>query len=224
MLKAMNRKHTIDEYRRTIDGFRAARPDMGFSSDFIVGYPGETDADHAATVALVREVGFASAYSFKYSARPGTPAAAIQAALVRDDIAQVRLQELQAVIAEQGRAFNQGFMGNTVQVLVDRSTFPPPLQRGDTGGDKMVNVPHPALPLEGGGENLSPGESRGPHDNGERPPGQARGPDTTQLHGRTAHNQPIHFDGPADLFGQIVDVTVTGATGTALRGLIINDK
>ncbi len=75
MLAAMNRRHTADDYRRLVDRLRAARPDLALSSDFIVGHPGETDADHAATMALVREVGFAQAFSFKYSPRPGTPAA-----------------------------------------------------------------------------------------------------------------------------------------------------
>ncbi len=75
MLAAMNRRHTADDYRRLVDRLREARPDLALSSDFIVGHPGETDADHAATMALVRQTGFATAFSFKYSARPGTPAA-----------------------------------------------------------------------------------------------------------------------------------------------------
>ena len=75
MLAAMNRRHTADEYRRLVARLREARADLALSSDFIVGHPGETDADHAATMALVREVGFAQAFSFKYSPRPGTPAA-----------------------------------------------------------------------------------------------------------------------------------------------------
>ncbi len=75
ILAAMNRKHTADDYRRIIDRLRTARPDLALSSDFIVGHPGETEADFEATMALVRDVGFAQAYSFKYSPRPGTPAA-----------------------------------------------------------------------------------------------------------------------------------------------------
>ena len=78
ILEAMNRKHTADDYRRVVDALRQARPDLALSSDFIVGFPGETDADFAATLRLVEEIGFAQAYSFKYSARPGTPAAGLR--------------------------------------------------------------------------------------------------------------------------------------------------
>src|ERR1700743_305580 len=78
ILAAMNRKHTADEYRRAIDSFRAARQDIAFSSDFIVGFPGETEEDFSATLALVTQIGYAAAYSFKYSPRPGTPAADMQ--------------------------------------------------------------------------------------------------------------------------------------------------
>ena len=78
VLAAMNRQHGVDLYRRIVDRLRAARPDIALSSDFIVGFPGETDADFDATMALVREVGFAMAYSFKYSPRPGTPAGAME--------------------------------------------------------------------------------------------------------------------------------------------------
>ena len=80
VLAAMHRRHTADDYRRIVDRLRTARPDLALSGDFIVGFPGETDADFEGTMALVRDVTFASAYSFKYSARPGTPAAAIAAA------------------------------------------------------------------------------------------------------------------------------------------------
>src|SRR5690606_7961669 len=75
VLRAMNRRHTADDYRRLVERIRAARPDIALSSDFIVGFPGETDADFDATLALVRDVGYAQAYSFRYSPRPGTPGA-----------------------------------------------------------------------------------------------------------------------------------------------------
>src|SRR4026208_1921237 len=78
ILAAMNRKHTADDYRRIIDRFRTARPEIAFSSDFIVGFPGETEEEFAATLALVMQIGYAAAYSFKYSPRPGTPAAEMQ--------------------------------------------------------------------------------------------------------------------------------------------------
>jgi len=117
ILAAMNRKHTADDYRRLIDRLRDARPDLALSSDFIVGHPGETDADHAATMALVRDVGFALAYSFKYSRRPGTPAAAAMGQ-VAEPVKDARLQELQALLRAQQAAFNASCVGLTVPVLV----------------------------------------------------------------------------------------------------------
>lgn len=119
ILEAMNRKHTSDDYRRIIDRLRAARPDIAFSSDFIVGFPGERDQDFEDTMRLVRDVGYASAYSFKYSARPGTPAAVMKN-LVQDKIATERLARLQALIVEQQTAYNQSFIGRRVAVLIDK--------------------------------------------------------------------------------------------------------
>jgi len=119
VLQAMNRRHCADDYRRTIDRLRAARPDIALSSDFIVGFPGESDDDFAATLALVRGTGFAQAFSFKYSARPGTPAA------VRDDqvpepVKVERLTMLQALLTEQQARFNAGFTGRSVDVLFEK--------------------------------------------------------------------------------------------------------
>ncbi len=119
ILAAMNRKHTVQEYRQIIANFRAHRPDIGISSDFIIGFPGETDDDHRATLDLINDIGFSSAYSFKYSARPGTPAAAM-GGLVPEHVAQARLQEIQSAINASGLKFNQGFMERTVPVLFDR--------------------------------------------------------------------------------------------------------
>ncbi|MCB1721050.1 MAG: tRNA (N6-isopentenyl adenosine(37)-C2)-methylthiotransferase MiaB, partial [Alphaproteobacteria bacterium] len=119
VLKAMNRKHTRDLYFDVIEKLRKARPDLAFSSDFIVGFPGETEEDFEDTMDLVREVGFASCYSFKFSARPGTPAANMQN-LVRDDIASERLKRLQSLLNEQQIAFNQQSVGLTLPVLFDR--------------------------------------------------------------------------------------------------------
>jgi tRNA-2-methylthio-N6-dimethylallyladenosine synthase len=118
ILKAMNRKHTRDEYFRVIDRMRAVRPDILFSSDFIVGFPGETDADFADTLDLVRRVGFGQSYSFKYSARPGTPAA--EKAPVASDVADQRLQELQALILSQQRARQEAMVGREVTVLYEK--------------------------------------------------------------------------------------------------------
>lgn len=118
ILNAMNRKHTGDDYRRIIDRFRAARPDIAFSSDFIVGFPGETDDDFKATLQLVRDVTFAQAFSFKYSPRPGTPAAAMVNP-VAEDVKDARLYELQALLRSQQNAFNQSLLGRTVPVLCE---------------------------------------------------------------------------------------------------------
>jgi tRNA-2-methylthio-N6-dimethylallyladenosine synthase len=118
ILKAMNRKHTRDDYFRVIDRIRAVRPDILFSSDFIVGFPGETDADFADTLDLVRRVGFGQSYSFKYSARPGTPAA--EKSPVASEIADNRLQQLQALILEQQRAGQEAMVGREVTVLYEK--------------------------------------------------------------------------------------------------------
>ena len=119
VLAEMNRKHTADEYRRIIDRFRAARPDIAFSSDFIAGFPGETDADFRATLRLVADIGFASAFSFRYSPRPGTPAANIEDK-VPDAVAQSRLLELQDVLERRQRAFFAGMIGRTLDVLFEK--------------------------------------------------------------------------------------------------------
>ncbi|HYZ63515.1 MAG TPA: tRNA (N6-isopentenyl adenosine(37)-C2)-methylthiotransferase MiaB [Acetobacteraceae bacterium] len=116
VLAAMNRKHNAADYLRLVDRLRAARPDLALSSDFIVGHPGETDADFQATLHLVRRVGFAQAFSFKYSPRPGTPAAAAPNQ-VPDDVKDARLQELQALLREQQSRFNRDSEGLTLPVL-----------------------------------------------------------------------------------------------------------
>ena len=117
VLAAMNRGHTADDFRRIVGRLRAARPDLAFSSDFIVGHPGESDADHAATLALVREIGFASAYTFKYSPRPGTPAARAPFQ-VPEAVKDERLRELQALMLEQQLAFNHSRIGVQFDVLI----------------------------------------------------------------------------------------------------------
>ncbi len=119
ILKAMNRSHTESSYRAVIDRVRAVRPDIAISGDFIVGFPGETDADFEATLALIEKVGYASAYSFKYSARPGTPAATMDGQ-VAPDIMDERLQRLQALLNSQQLAFNQASVGKQCDVLVER--------------------------------------------------------------------------------------------------------
>lgn len=119
ILAAMNRKHTADDYLDVIDRFRAARQDIAFSSDFIVGFPGESEQDFLATLALVTQIGYAAAYSFKYSARPGTPAADMQETVSPAEMDQ-RLERLQELIDSQQSAFNKAAIGSTVDVLFER--------------------------------------------------------------------------------------------------------
>ena len=116
ILNAMNRGHTVADYLRIIERLRAARADLAFSSDFIVGHPGETEADFEATMALVRAVGFAQAYSFKYSQRPGTPAAGAPAQVPEADKDR-RLQTLQALLREQQAKFNAACVGLEMPIL-----------------------------------------------------------------------------------------------------------
>jgi len=119
ILKAMNRRHTADAYLRLVARIRAARPDILLSGDFIVGFPGETEADFEATLDLIGAVGYGQAYSFKYSARPGTPAA--DRTGVDPAVADDRLQRLQALLAEQQRAAQQDMVGRVVDVLFEKT-------------------------------------------------------------------------------------------------------
>lgn len=117
ILRAMNRKHDGAYYRGVVDRLRAACPDIALSTDIIVGFPGETEKDFEATLTLVRDVGFASAFSFKYSPRPGTPAAAMHGQVAEAAKAE-RLARLQALLSEQQRSFNAAQVGRTLPVLV----------------------------------------------------------------------------------------------------------
>src|ERR1700742_2838068 len=124
ILAAMNRKHTADDYREVIDRFRSARQDIAFSSDFIVGFPGESEGEFTATLALVMQIGYAAAYSFKYSPRPGTPAADMQETVSAAEMDE-RLVRLQELIDSQQSAFNQAAIGSTVDVLCERAARNP---------------------------------------------------------------------------------------------------
>ena len=119
ILDAMNRHHTRDDYMRIIDRLREARPDMALSGDFIVGFPGETDRDFADTLSLINDVNYASAYSFKYSPRPGTPAS-LSEDQVPEDVKSERLQSLQQLISAQQFAFNQAKVGEVMDILIER--------------------------------------------------------------------------------------------------------
>jgi tRNA-2-methylthio-N6-dimethylallyladenosine synthase len=119
VLAAMNRKHTAADYRRAVDRLREARPDLALSSDFIVGYPGESDEDFRATLALVRDIGFAQAFSFKYSPRPGTPAATAPDQ-VPEPVKAERLARLQELLRAQQQAFNRACVGRVLPVLFEK--------------------------------------------------------------------------------------------------------
>ena len=132
ILKAMNRSHTAETYLATLEKVRAARPDIALSGDFIVGFPGETEEDFEATLQIVDAVGYASAYSFKYSPRPGTPAAVMEDQIPRD-IMDDRLQRLQARIGKHQLAFNCSKIGTDTRILIER--------RGRHGGQMIGRTP-----------------------------------------------------------------------------------
>ncbi|RFD20460.1 tRNA (N6-isopentenyl adenosine(37)-C2)-methylthiotransferase MiaB [Komagataeibacter melaceti] len=142
VLAAMNRGHTADEYRVLVDRLRSARPDLALSSDFIVGHPGETDADFADTMRLIRDIGFAQAYSFKYSSRPGTPAAGA-GAQVPEDVKDARLQELQAILRVQQDTFNDATVGRVTPVLFTGRGRKPGQISGKSPWLQAVNVEGP---------------------------------------------------------------------------------
>ncbi len=167
VLSAMNRRHTRRDYFRIIEKLRKVRPDIAFSSDFIAGFPGETEQDFNETMSLAREIGFASAYSFKYSARPGTPAEAAAAQV--DEAAKTRrLLALQALLLDQQRAFNQATVGRALDVLVEKT--------------------------------------------GRR---------AFQLGGKTPYHQAAHFDGGAELIGQVVRVEIIEMLANSLTARAI---
>jgi tRNA-2-methylthio-N6-dimethylallyladenosine synthase len=139
VLKAMNRSHTSESYLRLIERVRAARPDIAVSGDFIVGFPGETEAEFEATLEIVRSVNYAQAYSFKYSPRPGTPAAAMEDQLPRSMMDE-RLQRLQALLNEQQLEFNQGSVGTRADVLLERPGKRPGQMIGKTPWLQSVHV------------------------------------------------------------------------------------
>ena len=142
ILAAMNRKHSAGDYRRIIEKARAARPDIALSSDFIVGFPGESCADFEETMRLARDVGFASAFFFKYSARPGTPAASMENQVPEAAKAE-RLAALQALLDEQRRAFNAATVGRTMDVLFERDGRHPGQIAGRTPYLQAVQVDGP---------------------------------------------------------------------------------
>lgn len=145
ILEAMNRKHSSAEYLKIIDKLRAARSDITFSSDFIVGYPGESPQDHDDTIKLVKAVGYIQAYSFKYSPRPGTPASILQMQ-VPEAIKAERLEELQTCINQLQLQYNQSWAGKTVDVLFDRN--------GKIAGQIMGKTPYLQSVIVNGNSSL----------------------------------------------------------------------
>jgi tRNA-2-methylthio-N6-dimethylallyladenosine synthase len=120
MLREMNRGHRAEDYLKLIGRIRRARPDIALSGDFIVGFPGESEADFEATLAVVREARYASAFSFKYSPRPGTPAAEM-AEQVPDEVKSDRLTRLQALLGSQQQAFNQACVSRSMPILLEKA-------------------------------------------------------------------------------------------------------
>ena len=166
ILKAMNRSHTVETYLRTLDKVRVARPDIALSGDFIVGFPGETEADFEATLSIVDEVGYASAYSFKYSARPGTPAAVMEDQIPRE-VMDERLQRLQERINVHQLAFNKAKVGADTQILIERRGRRECQMIGRTPWLQSVHVETTAVPgdlldvtLIAGGPNSMAGAIR----------------------------------------------------------------
>jgi tRNA-2-methylthio-N6-dimethylallyladenosine synthase len=139
ILKAMNRRHTAAEYLALVERIRAAQPDLALSGDFIVGFPGETDADFEETLSLVRAIGYAQAFSFKYSTRPGTPGADLKDQ-VPEDVKAKRLERLQALLLEQQRAFNQSCIGRTIDLLLEKPGRMPGQLIGRSPWLQSVNV------------------------------------------------------------------------------------
>jgi tRNA-2-methylthio-N6-dimethylallyladenosine synthase len=139
ILKAMNRRHKASEYVALIERIRSVRPDIALSGDFIVGFPGETDQDFEDTMALVREVNYAQAYSFKYSTRPGTPGADLPDH-VAEDVKTERLARLQALLLEQQQAFMQSMIGKTVDLLLEKPGRMPGQLIGRSPWLQSVNV------------------------------------------------------------------------------------
>jgi tRNA-2-methylthio-N6-dimethylallyladenosine synthase len=172
ILKAMNRHHTAEDYLHVIAKVRAANPAIALSGDFIVGFPGETEEDFAATLRLVEQVGYASAFTFKYSPRPGTPAATMDGQ-VTEAVKDERLQRLQALVMEQSRAFNASKVGTQTRILIDRVGRKPGQMIGkspwlqsvftDTDariGDMIDVRLTAALPNSLAGELIAPGDKQ----------------------------------------------------------------
>jgi tRNA-2-methylthio-N6-dimethylallyladenosine synthase len=163
ILKAMNRRHTVTDYLRLIDRIRAARPDIALSGDFIVGFPGETEADFAQTLLILDAVGYASAFSFKYSPRPGTPGAELPDQ-VSEATKMERLARLNARISAHQRAFAEAQVGRILPVLFDKAGRNPGQLGGRSpylqavhaeGAERLIGTIQPVRILAVGSNSLS---------------------------------------------------------------------
>ena len=191
VLQAMNRGYSAADFERIVDRLRAARPDMALSSDFITGFPGESDADFEATMDLVQRVGFAQAFSFKYSPRPGTPGA-VMPQQVKESVRGLRLARLQTLLDTQAAAFNARTVGRTLPVLFERPGRHPGQLVGRTPYLQAVHVDAPssmlgtlqeveigaAFPHSLAGRLAEQPSTAGPPTS--RSPGNTRGPATTE--------------------------------------------
>ena len=139
VLAAMNRQHKGDDYRRLVDRIRSSRPDIALTSDFIVGFPGESDADFDATLQLVRDIGYATAFSFKYSKRPGTPASTLRKQ-VAEDVKSARLDALQKLLLTQQYAFDDSQIGKVLPVLFEKNAREADQVMGRTPYQQPVHV------------------------------------------------------------------------------------
>jgi tRNA-2-methylthio-N6-dimethylallyladenosine synthase len=165
ILAAMKRNHTVLEYKSRVRKLRKVRPGLSLSSDFIIGFPGETESDFEATLKLIEDVGYDQSFSFHYSARPGTPAAALPDDVSHDE-KQRRLALVQHRLTQQAHAIGETMLGTVQRILVERPSRKDP----------------------------------------------------RQMAGRTENNRVVNFDGPAELVGEFVDVTITEALPNSLRG------
>jgi tRNA-2-methylthio-N6-dimethylallyladenosine synthase len=200
ILAAMKRGHTVLEYKQKLRKLKAVRPDICISTDIIVGFPGETDADFAATMKLIGDVGFDQSFSFIYSRRPGTPAASL-ADEVPHEVKQRRLELLQQQLNSQARAISQRMVGSRQRVLVERPAKRNPLQlAGRTDNNRWVNFDGPV---------------EDPHML------------INQFAGRTDNNRWVNFDGPRgqprSLINQFADVIITEAMPNSLRGRLVEE-
>jgi len=207
MLKLMNRGYTAGAYLEFIDRARAMMPDVSIASDFIVGFPTETEEEFEQTVDLVRHCRFKNSFIFKYSPRPGTVAIERFADDVPEDVKRRRNNALLAVQQQVSAENNRQMVGKTVQVLVE-------------GESKLASKP--AYPSSGGsgGVELLWENRKIPNSRVAMPPRTAR-TSTTQLVGRTRGDQVIVFDGDTSLKGELLDVTITDAKNLTLFGSLV---